>query len=164
MLNKKAQESFGISYGVIFSIILIIVIIGVAFYAISNFLSINECSETGFFYDDLQKEIDKAWTSDQYRDSFKGGLPFGIEKVCLGNLTQTCGSDCAIRNEFASIYSSSGSANIFLYPPEKACENRLFSNVLSHVNISEFFCIDADNDKVEIKLEKMSSDVLVRVI
>ena len=60
-MNKRGQ--IDISFGMIFSIILIIAVVGVAFYVINNFIELKKCTEIGLFYDDLKKYIDEAWQS-----------------------------------------------------------------------------------------------------
>jgi hypothetical protein len=156
-VNKRGQDSIGISYGLIFSIILIVAIIGVAYYAISHFLCINSCSQRGFFYSDFQEEINKAWTSDGYDDMFNSSLPSGIEKICLGNLTQACDpAFCTQRDEIKRTYNSGGKANVFMYPQKDSCGCGISSNVLQHVDVEKFFCVDVNKGKVGIKLKKPS--------
>ncbi len=86
---KKGQGIFGMSFSMIFSIIIIIAIIGVAFYAITYFLNLSRCGQITTFYDDLQDEANQAWVSTNHRKVFEGSVPSGIEYVCFGLVSQS---------------------------------------------------------------------------
>ncbi|MEK6855141.1 MAG: hypothetical protein AABX73_02880 [Nanoarchaeota archaeon] len=168
--GKKAQTTFGLSFGMIFSIILIIAFVSVAFYAIAHFLSLNKCTQVGLFLTDLQKEIDRAWTSGSYKDTFEGSLPSSgffaakITHVCFGLLTSPTapGSKSEeLNSKFESYYSNSDS-NIFLEPPESACNGKLAKKKLQHIQTSEFFCLPA-NGKLRVRIEKGATDTLVAI-
>ena len=76
--SKKAQI-FGMSFQMIFSILLIIFFIATAFIAIKFFLGIQTKSQVGFFLNDLQGELDKAWERQEGSFYFNGSLPSGID-------------------------------------------------------------------------------------
>ncbi len=168
-MQKRAQTVFGMSFGVIFSIIIIIFILAVAIYAINYFLGANNCAKVGLFFSDLQDEIDKAWTSGSYQDKFEGTLPNGIEVLCIGKLFGTDPLDPnyqEIKSDLELQYSGSGEANIFLHPTEKACDGRLFSQILKHVDIqplNKFSCAPLTDSKIFINLQKGTTDSLVKV-
>jgi len=71
------------SFGMIFSIILIIAFIAFAFYAITKFLDWEEYGQIGLFVDDIQNDIDKMWQSDQGQKSYEYKLPKNVEQVCF---------------------------------------------------------------------------------
>jgi len=165
-MKKRAQAVFGLSFGAIFSIILIIAIVAVAIYVTTYFLGLSACSKVGFFYDDLQSEIDDAWTSGIYRGTFPAEsesfpLPSKIETLCLGNLTQaTAPGFSEIRDDLEDNYFRSGSANIFLHPTNVACDGELFHNTLEHVKIDSFNCVEITNG-TKIRIESSETEPLV---
>ncbi len=163
--GKRGQGVFGMSFGMIFSIILIIFILAAAFFVIRNFLNLSECADTGLFYDDLQNEVDKAWKSSFYQDIFEVKLPSRITYVCFGGLEKETASagEREKRDELKSEHGSN-SDNVFLYPNSKACDSRLASYNLTHVDIEKFFCIPESGGKLSVKLEKGSFDALVKVM
>ena len=55
--NKRAESSVGMSFGVIFSIILMIVFIVFAFIAINYFLNMSKVTTTNLFYENLKVEM-----------------------------------------------------------------------------------------------------------
>lgn len=79
--NKRGQMK--ISFGMIFSIILIIIFIGVAIYGITQFLALKDSAQIGKFKDDLQGEINNIWNSGIGKQTFSGSLPGKIERVCF---------------------------------------------------------------------------------
>ena len=171
-MNKRGQEVLGMSFGMIFSIILIIAIIGVSFYAITYFLNLNKCTKVGFFFQDIQEQIDSAWTSDISRKSFniKQGnafeLPKGITNVCFGTLSLPSQTerDNNLKNEL-DFYNNNIENNVFLYPTEKACNGELFTLKIEHFQTSndKFFCVQIIDNKLEINLRKDTSDSLVKL-
>ena len=99
MINKKAQQSMSLPFGMIFSIFLIVIFIITAIWGIKYFLNVGDCSKVGYFYENLQREVDRAYQS-QSSDHFCGFnnlddsvecqfiLPSGVEKICIGNLSE----------------------------------------------------------------------------
>ena len=65
-MEKRGQIQ--ISFGMIFSIIIIIAIVAVSIYVITIFLDFNKCGKVVLFYEDLEEEIQKAWESPSYRN------------------------------------------------------------------------------------------------
>ena len=86
--SKRGEGVFGMSFSMIFSIILIIFFIMAAFMAIRFFMNFQKKSQVGFFLDDLQNSIDKAWQGQESSFNFEKALPSGIDYVCFINLTE----------------------------------------------------------------------------
>lgn len=164
--NKKAQQVFGMSFGVIFSIILIIFILVVAGIAINHFLNLKKCTQLGLFIEDIQKDVDEAWNSQKFTDEASYILPSSLDYVCFANLSDTVigGSIESKVYSDISIYKLSN-GNLFFYPKEKAC-NMPYVNV-KHININEItssknpYCIPIKNSKITIQIEKGFNDPLV---
>ncbi len=162
---KKRGELQTLSIGMIFSILLIIAIVSISFYAITKFLEIKRCTETGLFYDEFQDKIDSIWTSSSAKTTFVISVPGGVSHICFGG-----GAVSSVDSDFAEQYKAlsryfRNDANIFIYPPNKACE--IPSKRMEHLDISElggFECFEAEEGRVSIGLEKEVSDAQVRVI
>jgi len=181
-MKKRGQAIFGMSFSVIFSIIIIVFIIATAFFAIKHFLGLNQCTQVGFFYSELQEEIEGAWASSpgsEYSDIYEGKLPASglfsskIEYVCFGSLSPQVSGE--YQNEQAAIIDYLGydetDNNFFFYPPEKACGGDLSSFKLKcrdgktdcMQTSSSFFCVPNSDGKVSIKLEKLGTESMVTV-
>jgi hypothetical protein len=80
--NKYGQMQ--ISFGVIFSIILIVVFVAFAIYGIGKILCMNKIAQVGTFKSDFQADIDRIHRST-YGSEEVGPyyLPKGIEQVCF---------------------------------------------------------------------------------
>ena len=176
-MKKKGQEIFGMSFSVIFSIFLIIAIIAVAFYAITHFLSLDNCAQIGRFYEDFQDEIDKAWKDEIYEDIFIIKVPKEVETVCFGALSPptTFTPDFPMQTEFINKYSASTDTYVFLIPKKEKeiCEG-LSRLKLQHAeasvdylqNTDKFFCKPATELSKEtgaIRLKIDSTDLLVSI-
>jgi hypothetical protein len=157
--RKKGQELFGMSFGMIFSIFLIIIFIIIAWIAIKHFLDISNCAKIGIFVDDLKKDVDKAWNSEKSEFDFNSNLPSSLEYVCFANLSDRItakGIEKNIGNEIG-IYKYSG-ANMFLYPREKACN--IPYHKIPHIDIESItskknpYCVKIEGGKVSIKISQ----------
>jgi hypothetical protein len=156
-MGKKGDIS--LSFGMIFSILVIISVIAIAFYVISYFLNLQKCTNVSLFYEDFQNEMDDAWRSEITQDRFIGKVPGSIEKVCLRHeLNIGRGSEF----EELKDYGRSGE-NVFLYPPNKACKRPAVT--IEHIDLSEigWACFDVVDGKVALEYEKGSFDSLVRI-
>jgi len=162
--GKKAQV-FGISFGVIFSIILIVFILVVAGIAINHFLVLKKCTQIGLFINELQNEIDKAWNSQKSSFEFKGQLPSSLEYVCFANLSSPILGGSLEKKVYEDISLYEGSeGNMFFYPKRKACDVPYVK--IKHIDLNKItrvrnpYCI-AVEEKVVIKIEKGFNEGLV---
>jgi len=163
---KRSQGIFGMSFQMIFSILLIVFFIAVAFIAINFFLGIQRQSQIGFFLTDLQDEIDVSWQSQEGEFYFNGTLPGAVESVCFLNMSsEVFNSDPKEQEIFNSVRFSGMSLNInfVLWPPE-AAEDLAFKK-LEHLQLPESnpYCIEVKNGMVSIKINKEFSEALPRV-
>lgn len=163
-MNKigRRKGQLELSFSMIFSIIIIIAIIGVAFYVITYFLNLSRCTDVGFFYSDLQKRTDKAWASEITQETFTGKLPSNIKEVCFGSLNQTNVISYKSEYEFLRRYLNLNK-NIYMYPPANACDINLAYYDLNHAQMPEFFCLPVKDGTLNIKLTKTSFDALVKI-
>lgn len=159
--DKKGQSIMGLPFGIIFSIILIVVFIVIAIIAITHFLDLGKCSGVGQFYDNFQKKINEAWTSQEYDDVFKTNIPSAITRICFANLT----APITAQADYEKIqYYENYGANTFLVPGEEACD--MAFRTMEHLNIEEItktrnpYCIDLSRD---IKIKKGFFDKLVTI-
>ena len=167
MRNKRGQEVFGMSFGVIFSIFLIIFFIVIAFIAIKAFLSTQQCAKIEIFKKDLQYDIDKAWNSQDYSSEFKRNLPSSLQYVCFANVSGSItatGVEKGIGEEI-QIYGEEN--NMFYYPLEKSCDTP--DNKIKHLNTGEItkiknpYCIRINKGIISFRIEKGFNDVLVKI-
>jgi hypothetical protein len=79
--NRSGQ--LNISFGMIFSIILIIIFLAFGFYAIKKFLDLQSSVQIEKFLSDFQSDVDKMWKSVQGSQVVKYTLPTKITSVCF---------------------------------------------------------------------------------
>jgi len=160
VMKKRGQLE--ISFGMIFSIIIVIALVATSFYVITYFLNLSKCTQIGLFYQDFDDRVDKAWAADNVQTTFSSSLPGGIESVCLGNLTQTSDDYETEKESFGQYYRHS-SNNVFLYPTGKACGREGGSFNLKNARTDGFFCVPVTGGEVSVDLVKSSFDALVRL-
>ena len=114
-MTKRGQ--LNLSFGMIFSIILIIIFIIFAFYAIQKFLSWQNSAQIGKFKNDLQSDIDRIWQSSKGSQEKEYFLPTKIKYVCFADYEINDGARGNNRNfydELELVYY--GEENMFFYP------------------------------------------------
>ena len=164
-MNKRGQLQ--LSFGMIFSIFLMVVFVAVAIYAINAFLGMQCDVETGAFIRDLENQINELWISS-------GGGDFNFENKLCSKINYVCFYDVArdITGEYSDIARTfkeqtdeSGKTHNFYFYPQKGAN--IPSVYIKHINIEELsknpLCIKKVNDKISIKLEKERDESLVRV-
>lgn len=165
-MNNLGQETLGISFGVIFSIILIVFFIIVAGIVIKSFLDTKKCAELGIFIDRFDDDVKKTWNSQSFSGEFKGNLPVSISYVCFANLSNSIKGKFENQGYDISLYEGR-IVNTFFYPINKACEMPF--NQINHLDIERITkinnpnCIAVDNGKIKMNIEKDLSDRLVDI-
>ncbi|MBI2630299.1 hypothetical protein HYW76_04295 [Candidatus Pacearchaeota archaeon] len=152
-MKRGKTGQIQISFGMIFSIILIIAVIAVAFYAITKFLCVKKSAEVGLFKEELQNEINRARGGAETSETFDGNLPVSIKKVCFFDSSKPAiGKDKELEKELKKYMES----NLFFYPP-KSCQYPKGLSI-SYINLDEItkennpYCFSNLNGKVSIKI------------
>jgi len=82
-LLMKKRGALEISFGMIFSIILIIIFLSAAFYAITKFIGLQRTIQIESFLRDFQDDVDKMWKSSQGSQNLVYTIPTKINAVCF---------------------------------------------------------------------------------
>jgi hypothetical protein len=167
--GKKSQGNvLGMSFGTIFSILLIIFIIIIAFIVIRAFLGTQKCAQIGIFASDLQSDVTTVWksSSEGGRQNINQIVPSNIDYVCFMNLTMpvtAIGIVGTIGDEL-KIYRGV-EANMFFYPLENAC-NTPYTKI-EHLNLDKMtgktnpYCVPVENGKSKILIKMGFNEDLV---
>jgi hypothetical protein len=140
--SKRAQMK--LSFGMIFSIILIVIFIAFAFYAILKFLDLQDSVKISQFTDNLQDDINKMWKGSQGEREVDYSLPTKITSICFKD------------DEYENL----------VFRSDKFVEG----NKIDHINIEktlagkDSFCIDNINGKLKMIIKKEYGDALVTII
>ncbi len=140
-LTNRGQMK--ISFGMIFSIILIILFIFVAFYAITKFLDLQKTVQISKFYDNLQSDIDKIWKSSQGSQEIVYTLPSKIKAVCF------------VDSDYENLR----------FDSEEFIEGKLLKNIDLYKTIgnNREKCISTNKGKLKLTLKKTYGDTLVTI-
>jgi len=134
MLNKRGQDSsVGMSFGMIFSIFLIIVFVAVAVIVIKVFLDFSSSADVGKFYTEFQGEVNDAWRSSQTSKKYKINVDPDIKQICFANLSAPITGDQAAYKEISD-YQYYG-YNTFMLPPGAA--QGLDAKNIEHLDIEK---------------------------
>ena len=164
---KKVGErgEMQISFGMIFSIILIIFFLSFAFFGIRTFLGIQDTAKTTKFLIDLQSDVEKVWKSSQVSQEKNYLLPGKKSSVCFADFkVQATGENAQIYSELKRAYY--GNENMVFYP---VSFDEIGSTEIKYLNLAEItrnenpFCIENINGKVKLRLTKDLSDALVTI-
>lgn len=163
-MKKRGQMK--ISFGMIFSIILIIVFLTFAFFAIKTFLGFTSSAQSGKFLSDFQSDIDRVWKSSQSSQQINYSIPGKIEYVCFVNF------DGSAKGQSASFYKDlqrsyyGGGENLAFYP---FGSSDVDSREMDHINIGAItsnenpYCVKNIDGEVSLTLKKDFSENLVRI-
>jgi len=163
----KRKGQIQISFGMIFSIIIVIATIAIGFYVINYFLDLSNCTKVGLFRDSLNNKINGAngaWYADIVEDEFKGNVPSKINYVCFGNFSMTPEDSTKTKEIFEELKKyGEEDKNVFIYPPKEACEGAFYN--LKHVSFEEnkFFCVEAKSGTITLAISKTSGEPLVKL-
>ncbi len=144
MKTKRGQMKM--SFGMIFSIILIIIFIVIAFYAIQKFLDLQQNIQINQFADSLKSDIDKMWGGSQGSQEFEYLVPSKTKSICF------------IEDEYENLVARDKEGYVLL------------RTNIEHINIEEMlrnsdpFCPEIKNNKISIILKKEYGQILVNVI
>lgn len=160
---KKAQMK--ISFGMIVSIILIILFIAVAFYVIKAFLGIQKETKIANFADDFQDDVDSLWKSSEGSRQKTYTLPGSVDYVCFADLEESK------KGRYSEIYEeiekyANPQDNLFLHPVRKIEMNSFEMDNINLETITQDnnpFCVRVDSEKIDIILEKNFEENLVRI-
>jgi hypothetical protein len=162
-LNSKGQME--LSFGMIFSLILIIVFMGFAGYVVWSFVDLGNQAETGVFVKNLQRDVDKAWKGFQSSETKVYSLPSKITKICfIDTLTNDRGD---YRELHRDLFLFAGDEdNMMFYPIEESSEA---GTKINHIDVELItqrdnpYCIDVFNGRLEIEIIKERGETLVRL-
>lgn len=161
--DNKGQVNM--SFGMIFSIILIIAFLAFGFYAIKTFLAFQDKVTEGKFYSDLQADITSKYGSAFSSQNFTYSLPSSVKFVCIADFGSSAkGSNSSIYGDIRRAYT--GNENIFFYP---VGFNGYQAKALNYLNMSGIvsadnpYCIKTANGKVSVVLKKGYNEALVTI-
>ena len=161
MENKSGQMK--ISFGMIFSIILIIVFLVFTFYAIKMFLGTGVTAQLVQFKDSLQSDIDKVWRASQGAQEQDYFLPNKIQYVCFVDFTsEKKGVHSQIYDDMKFYYF--GQENLFFYPSEGIDGLEIKHIVIEDITYNQNpYCIEAVESHIKLSLSKDFNETLVTI-
>lgn len=161
---KRGQAT--ISFGMIFSIIMIIIFISAAFYAIQKFLDLQNSAQVGKFGSDFQADIDKMWKSSQGSQKYEYTLPAKVKFACFSDFNSE--KKGANQNLYDSLRQAFyGRENFFFHPVGSA--QGLNSKIVNHIDLEKMtqnenpFCLENKNGKLSVTIKKNFGEALVNV-
>lgn len=142
-MKRACRGQMKISFGMIFSIILIVVFIAFAFYAIKKFLDFQDTIKVEQFLEELQADIEKIWKGSQASQKEEYSLPSKVEAVCFTN------------DEYENLFFQS--------------EEIIKGEKIEYIDINKItekkdpFCIETEKGKVRMILKKGFGETLITI-
>ena len=165
-MKKGKNGQIKLSFGMIFSIILIVIFLLFAFYAIKTFLKIQNTAQVGKFLNDLESDVDRIWKSAESSETKEYDLPSKIEYVCFVDFSSSAtGTNSLLYNELKKGYY--GDENLIFYPLFSS--SNIDSTEIKNIDLEEItknenpFCIDNIKGEVELSLVKEMDDAQVTI-
>ncbi|MDA3836254.1 MAG: hypothetical protein PF542_01390 [Nanoarchaeota archaeon] len=139
-MEKRGQMKM--SFGMIMSIILVIMFLVFAFFAIKKFLGFQETVKTKQFLDNLQGEVDKMYKSTYGSKQVSYSAPSNMEKLCFFDMD---------KNVLLELKGG---------PYQKNIDHL---NMEAILNGKDQLCATVENGKVALILEKKYGENLVTI-
>jgi hypothetical protein len=153
-MEKRGQME--ISFGMIFTIILIIAFVVFAFYAIQKFLGMQKKLEIGSFVSSFQEDVDRIWKSSKASQEASYSLPNKIKKVCfIDYYSALHGKDKKTGDDLKQVFNEK--ENLFFYPLGSA--EGLDAFAIEHIDIEKITkdnnpnCFDSSG-KIQLTIKK----------
>ena len=155
-----------LSFGMIFSIILIIIFISLAFFAINKFLDVQNTIQVGKFGNNFQLDVDKIWKGSQGSEEKKYTLPKKIVYICFVDYSsEKKGEKQDLYRKIEQLYYEN--ENMFFYPIGSA--QGLNAKEIKHIDLEKIienenpFCIENIDGKVGFIIKKDFGEALVTI-
>src|SRR3989338_2314213 len=148
----KEKGQLQLSFGMIFSIIIIIATLAVAFYVIRVFLTTSDCEQIQILYRDLDKEVDAVWRSPAAQTTFIHDVPSSIRSLCFGDPRLL--SPKKYPRESAELARYAFPDRNVHATPENDCGKSATAHSLAHVSFTSPFCVSPIKGKISLKLSK----------
>ena len=162
----KKRGQFQLSYGFIFSVILIAIFVFAAIYVIYIFLNIGDKVETSMLINKLQNDVNRIYNSRGGEDrvfSYELKRGEGVTHICFYN-SGIDPTDSGNEMYLDIRRSMNLKNNIYFYPRKYA---KTSAGEIKHIDISSLetnpFCIGKEGNEFKIRLSKMSDEVFVGV-
>ena len=162
--GKKGQVE--LSFGMIFSIFLIIVFIAFAIYAIGKFLDIQKSAKTGQFVQNLQVDIDKMWKSSSGSQEVEYSLANSVSLACFQDF------ELPKKGPRQDIYDDlrlarSENENFLFYPVGSS--GGILGVEIKNINLRQMtasenpYCIENENGIIKMIISKGAGEALVKI-
>ncbi len=161
-MNDQRRGQLHLSFGMIFSIIIIIATLAIAGYILVRFLDFGTTISCKIFFKNVQDEIDKAWAADLTSKVIAFPVPKEVLGACFGNSTQSP-LKSKDQERFDDLQAFQGDSNVYLYPSGKGCSFSDGHFTLKHAQTPGFFCVAQQNSKIQFRLTKEFHDASVRL-
>ena len=157
--NKRADGVFGLSFSMIFSIILIVFFIVTAFVAIKFFLGWQKKVMIGTFFDSLESKVKEALNSGSADMTKKYSLPDGVKDVCFIDLNRPkLDANTDEKNIYDDVFSHGGvnnfKNNVYIYAPNT--DYGLSWKTIKNINTTAKnpTCVPVKNGIVSLRIQR----------
>ena len=156
-MKKSSAGQVQMSFGMIFSIILIIVFLAFAFYAIRIFLNMQNNAQIGEFMNNFQADINRIWGgSVESSEEQEYSLPKKVSSVCFVDFSVSgTGMNTGLLSELRRGYY--GNENLVVYPTGSSDIESIEINNIDLYLITRDenpFCVEIIKGKLKLTLIK----------
>ena len=155
-----------LSFGMIFSVILIAIFLAFSVFAIQKFLEIQDAAQVSKFSSNLQEDIDKIWRGSQGSIEKEYTIPKGVTYVCFTDYSSgKKGKYIVVYDSLLQTYFEK--ENFFFYPLGSGLG--LNSKEVKHIDLEKTtenenpFCIENLDNKLKLIIKKNFGEVLVTI-
>ena len=154
-----------LSFGMIFSIILIIMFLSFSFFGIKKFMDLGNSAQNAKLKDSIQSDVNKIWQGIQGSQTVEYFVPSKTDALCFVDFSQgMIGSSQSVYDELERAFY--GAKNLFTYPADLGATG---SFEIKHIDLDKItqsqnpFCFEKENGKIKMVLKKNFGESLVTI-
>lgn len=158
-MEKRGQIK--ISFGMIFSIILIVIFLAFAFYVIKIFIGWGSQATATQFMSKFQSDVTNMW-GESGSQPMTYSVPSGINYVCF--IDTSSGAKGQYSSMYTNVKFDAESNNLVLYPAGQSDVGNILHLDMNNITSNDNpYCVEVSNGKVTLTIEKGFSSSLVSV-
>lgn len=166
LFYRRKSGQVELSFGMIFSIILIIAFVAFTVYGIFKFLEFRDSAQVLDFERNFQVHIKTKWAGTEGTENHEYILPEKIKSVCFINNKGRITADSEMKKEI-ELMNLDDEANLFFSPRDSAGDEG--STKIDYLNIEDItklenpYCISTKNGRLKLTIQKSYGESSVRV-
>lgn len=162
------KKGFELSFGFIFSLIIVAVVIFVGIWGVKKILEFSEGNRIRLSIEEIQTTVEEIWPAHEANITEKDFyFPSSVKAICFINNSKTQGLPQHLKKEVEKYSPFFSKYNLFVIPFELKNKYRIqgyYNITCGKVQCLEFesFCVENKDGKIKISFESVDGKVRIK--